>query len=73
MTKEEALLKYAEARDLMELRTPLRLSGFQQGQLAGVQQALAWVYLGYLDPIRAILNDEQLARAAVLKKEKSGD
>lgn len=40
----------------------LGLSEFQRGQMSGAQQTLAWLVRDAMEPIRAILTDEQLAQ-----------
>lgn len=68
-TKKLATQKYLEITKLREHESTLGLSKFQRGQLAGAQQALAWIGKDYVEPIRTILTDEQLAALAHLRKE----
>lgn len=62
MTKKLATQKYLEVTKLREREAILGLSEFQRGQLAGAQQALAWIGMDYMEPVRVILTDEQLER-----------
>ena len=62
MIKVQAVQKYDEITKLRTREDDLGLSVFQCGQLSGAQQALAWLGLDFMEPIRAILNDEQLEK-----------
>lgn len=47
---------------IREQEKDLGLSEFQRGQMSGAQQALSWLVRDHMEPIRAILMDEQLAQ-----------
>lgn len=73
MTKKPITQKYVEVTKLRESEAVLGLSEFQRGQLAGAQQALAWIGMGCLEPVRAILTDAQIKMSDENRREKHED
>lgn len=51
------------------IEKPIGLDAFQRGQLAGAQQALAWLVDGDMAPIEALLTSEQRAEVQLLLNE----
>ena len=65
-TIQEARQKLHEVNLIRTAEHTLGLDEFQRGQLAGVQQALAWLANGMMEPVRAVLSDAQLDQVAAL-------
>ena len=61
--------KLAKVNAIRRLERDLpNISAFQRGQLSGTQQTLYWMCDNGLEPIRAILTDEQIETAEQLAK-----
>ena len=58
----QAVEKLNDINEIRKLERELGLSEFQIGQLSGAQQTLSWLVRGFMEPVRAILTDQQLAQ-----------